>query len=344
MPGINLYTSAQLAGVVTKADLKPSQLFITLFFKKVIVSKTRDIALDLIDSDETPMAAFCSPMVGSRVMRDKGFEAKTFTPGYLKPKKQIDITKLAPRKPGDEISDAGSNRDYLISSAIRQQQNAINSRKEWLAVQAVTTGRNVISGDGIETYEIDWGMNPQNIITQSGSTAWSNQDIETFDPNDDLELYAEQATAPVNVIVFGKEAWRTYRSFRRVREMLDTRRGSNSNLETALKNLGENISFKGYVGDVAIIVYSGKYTNEDGSESHYLDPMMMVFGNTSHPGIMSFGAIQDNAAVREGREQSSEYLKNYVVPGDPEIEYIQTQSAPQPIPAGIDKFVAVTTA
>ena len=33
--------------------------------------------------------------------------------------------------------------------------------------------------------------------------------------------------------------------------------------------------------------------------------------------------------------------KNYIVPGDPAIEYVQTHSAPQPIPARINRFVTV---
>ena len=32
---------------------------------------------------------------------------------------------------------------------------------------------------------------------------------------------------------------------------------------------------------------------------------------------------------------------NYIVPGDPAIEYVQTHSAPQPIPARINRFVTV---
>lgn len=58
-----------------------------------------------------------------------------------------------------------------------------------------------------------------------------------------------------------------YRAFKAVKDCLDTRRGSNSVLETALKNLGDSVSFKGYVGDVAIVVYSGRYTDEDGTEN-----------------------------------------------------------------------------
>nr|WP_311202624.1 major capsid protein [Klebsiella quasipneumoniae] len=122
---------------------------------------------------------------------------------------------------------------------------------------------------------------------------------------------------------------------------MESRRGSYSRLETTLQKLGEFVSHKGYVGDVAIIVYTGKYKNEDGTEEYYLDPMTIVMWNSSHKGLVAYGAIQDPAAASEGMTEASLYPKNYVVPGDPEIEYVQTQSAPQPIPAGIDKFVTV---
>lgn len=335
------YTASDLITTITTMDKTRTNLFLSLFFRQEVTSPARDIALDLIDSSDVPMAAFCSPMVGSRVMREKGYETKSFTPGYLKPKKEIDVTKLVPRWPGEVMSDMSGNRDALIVKALDEQQGAIDARKEWLAVQAITTGKNVISGDGIETYEIDWKMSAANRITQTNGTAWSNQDKETYDPNDDLENYAEAAQAPINVIIFGKKAWQLYRSFKSVKQSLDTRRGSNSRLETTLQNLGEFVSHKGYVGDVAIIVYTGKYKNEDGTEEYYLDPMTIVMGNTSHKGLVAYGAIQDPAAAREGLNEASLYPKNYVVPGDPEIEYVQTQSAPQPIPAGIDKFVTV---
>jgi hypothetical protein len=42
----------------------------------------------------------------------------------------------------------------------------------------------------------------------------------------------------VNIIVFDPKGWALFRSFDAVKEKLDTRRGSNSELETALKDLG----------------------------------------------------------------------------------------------------------
>ncbi|MGI5639337.1 major capsid protein, partial [Escherichia coli] len=141
--------------------------------------------------------------------------------------------------------------------------------------------------------------------------------------------------------IMGGNVWKKYRSFRAIKEALDTRRGSNSELETALKDLGDSVSFKGYMGDVAIVVYSGRYTDEDGTEKHFLDPDLMVLGNTALQGIVAYGGIQDPELIRMGLTKAELAPKNYIVPGDPAIEYVQTHSAPQPIPARINRFVTV---
>lgn len=53
-------------------------------------------------------------------------------------------------------------------------------------------------------------------------------------------------------MIMGAEVWRTLRSFKKFRELYDLSRGSESAAELACKNLGEVVSFKGYLGDLAL--------------------------------------------------------------------------------------------
>ncbi|WP_434477107.1 major capsid protein, partial [Escherichia coli] len=48
--------------------------------------------------------------------------------------------------------------------------------------------------------------------------------------------------------MFDPKGWALFRSFKAVKEKLDTRRGSNSELETAVKDLGKAVSYKGMYG------------------------------------------------------------------------------------------------
>lgn len=319
-------------------------LFTELFFPKVVTFKTPKIMLDELDEEDVTMSAFCSPMVGSAVQRDKGYVTQSFQPGYQKPKHSIDPTKAIERLPGEApeaLSSPQYRRDRLASKALEKQQNAIKARVEWLAVNAITTGKNIIEGDGIERYEIDWGIDAGNVIIQAGDTAWSSKDVDTFDPYDDIEMYSDQSSGPINIIIMGKEVWRLLRSFKKFREYLEIRRGSESTMELALKDLGDIVSYKGNYGDVTLVVYSGTY-KEDGEDKYFLDPNMMVLANTASKGVTAYGAIQEQNAIREGNTQQQYYPRNWIEPGDPAIEYIQTHSAPQPVPANINRFVTVT--
>ncbi|MCM2775973.1 major capsid protein, partial [Escherichia coli] len=240
------------------AEFKFSPLFTTLFFPNVATFSTQNIMLDTLDIEEVTMSAFCSPMVGSQVQRDKGYETSTIKPGYMKPKHEIDPTKTIMRMAGEDpaqLNDPTYRRMRLITGNMRRQINAIKARVEWLAVNAVTTGKNIIEGEGIERYEIDWKIPEKNIIEQADGKKWSEQDKETHDPIYDIELYADQAGCPANVMIMGAEVWRTLRSFKKFRELYDLSRGSESAAELACKNLGEVVSFKGYLGDIALIVY-----------------------------------------------------------------------------------------
>ncbi|WP_180298100.1 major capsid protein, partial [Escherichia coli] len=108
--------------------------------------------------------------------------------------------------------------------------------------------------------------------------------------------------------------WALFRSFKAVRDKLDTRRGSHSELETAVKDLGKAVSYKGMYGDVAIVVYSGQYV-ENGVKKNFLPDNTMVLGNTQARGLRTYGCIQDADAQREGINASARYPKNWVTTG-----------------------------
>ncbi|GHL83152.1 hypothetical protein ECZU36_44360 [Escherichia coli] len=85
----------------------------------------------------------------------------------------------------------------------------------------------------------------------------------------------------MNIIVFDPKGWALFRSFKAVKEKLDTRRGSHSELETAVKDLGEAVSYKGMYGDTAIVVYSGQYVEND-VKKNFLPDTRWCWGTLRH--------------------------------------------------------------
>ncbi|MBF1813271.1 major capsid protein, partial [Escherichia coli] len=111
----------------------------------------------------------------------------------------------------------------IIMQNMRDEELAIAQVEEMQAVSAVLKGKYTMTGEAFDPVEVDMGRSEANNITQSGSTGWSKRDKSTYDPTDDIEAYALNASGVVNIIVFDPKGWALFRSFKAVREKLDTR-------------------------------------------------------------------------------------------------------------------------
>lgn len=102
------------------------------------------------------------------------------------------------------------------------------------------------------------------------------------------------------------------------------------------------VSFKGYYGDLAIVVAKTSYVADNGTEKRYLPEGTLVLGNMAAEGIRCYGAIQDSQALAEGIVAATRYPKHWLTVGDPANEYTMTQSAPLMVLPDPDEFVIVT--
>ncbi len=130
---VDLYSPTQLVQVVNAVDVQKqlNALFTSLFFTRSVMFESRDIILDTIDDPNIPIAAFCSPMVGSKVSRDEGYESKTIRPGYMKPKSSIDPNKLAVRPAGvspEQYNAFGARNIKVKQAIVNQAKEGANKR------------------------------------------------------------------------------------------------------------------------------------------------------------------------------------------------------------------------
>ncbi|ELO7938171.1 major capsid protein [Salmonella enterica] len=340
------FTTAELIAA-TQQVFKFQPLFTQLFFRETYTFQTEEVFLDKIPG-RVNMAVYCSPLITGKVDRTRGYSTNHFKPGYTKPKHTVNPNMSIKRAAGEHIGQPESpveRRAKLIMQNLGDEELAICQLEEYQAVQAVLYGKYEVSGSNIETYEIDMGRSTANNITQSGSTAWSAQDADTYDPSDDIEAYSDLASGTINVIVLDGKAWKQLKRFKKFWAALDTRRGSNSQLEAALKNLGDVVSFKGYYGDTAIIVYKGQFSDSvSGTDKRYMPDGAMVLGNTKSRGFRTYGAIQDEDALKEGICEATRYPKIWTTTGDPAVTQTMTQSAPALVLSDADAFVVVTIA
>lgn len=337
------YTMRELLAVTTQV-FKFDPLFLKLFFRETYTFQSEEVFLDKIPGN-VAMAVYCAPLVTGKVDHTRGATTTYFKPGYTKPKHTVNAGQLIKRQPGENPAEPmtlAERRDAIIMQNLQDEELSIKQLEEFQAVQMVLYGKYTLTSERFPTQIIDMQRSAENNITQSGSTAWSTQDKDTYDPTGDIDLYADKASGAIDIMVLDGQAWALLNSFKLFREKLDTRRGSNSKLETALKDLGEAVSYKGYYGDVAIVVYKGQYVDPDTkTKEKYMPEMTMVLGNTQSRNFRTYGAIQDIIAAKAGLTEGTRFPRNWIEPGDPAIEQTMTQSAPAMVSSDPDAFVVV---
>jgi len=341
-----LYTSIKLLGAIKKAGIKFDPLFLRLFFPRVITFDTKEIMLDKVPSD-TPIAAYCSPKIKGEISEADGYTTNTFIPPYTKPKHEVELDRLLTRLPGESPINGGntpeSRRNSVIMDNLNKEEEAIVQLEEFQAVQAVLYGKITAASAKHPEVVISMGRSESNNITLTGSATWSSLDKATYDPDDDIETWALNADGAINIVIMDRLAWSLYKSFDAVKERLNQRRGSNTSLETGLKDLGMSVSYKGESGSgVHILVSESEYLKADKTTGKFLPSNTVVLGHTSIEGLRLYGLIQNSQAVKEGLSVATRYPRNWQEKGDPVAEYTQTESAPAMFLPKPNQFVVVT--
>lgn len=341
-----MFTTAQLMGVREKnaAKFKFAALFLQLFFAQRMTFSSEEVQFDEIVKGGR-LAPFVAPSVNGKLQKEKGYAVKAFRPPYLKPKYEVRTGTAMKRSPGEPLGgnlSPAARRNLRIVELLQEEEQEITRREEALAVEAVMTGKVTVEGEGQHPdMVIDFERDPANQIELVGSAKWDEVDTETFDPTEDLEAWALNASGSLDSIVMDRGTWAKFRKFKAVKEKLESRRGSSSALETALKDLGQVVSYKGNFGDVDIWVYMGSYEAADGTKSYFMPEGHILMFHSAYQEVLAYGAIQDDDAMDEGVDQAMRFPKVWKEGGDPAKTYVKTDAAPLPVLTDPDAVVVV---
>lgn len=333
---MDTYSTAVLMGVIAQIT-QFDQFLLNLFFRNKVEFNTAEIAIDKV-AKNLKMAPFVSPLVSGKARQDLGYSTRSFAPAYLKPKGIVDINRLIKRVAGEGFSgelDPARRRDLVIADILMENDEQINRRLEWMAAQALLTGKVVVSGDDYGSVEVDFGRTGTLTKTLLTTARWGETGVV---PIDDIESWCDEAEAPVTDIVMDGEAWKLFRTDTDTRNLLDTRRGSRSQLEIGPSN-GRNFSYKGTLGaDLDVWVYNGTYVDDAGATQKFLPDYTVLLGSQAIEGTQAFGGIMSPGAGYRAMER---YPRHFIKQ-DPEVEVVETQSAPLVIPGRPDASVAIT--
>ncbi len=335
------FTPQALLGVVNK-KARISTFFLDMFFPNMYTFGTAEVSLDVID-DAVNAAIFVSPEVNGEVIKTRGFETRTLEPASLKPKHEVNVAKVLKRRPGESVTGSLSltqRRQAIIVQNMIDEEKAIAQTEEWMASQAVLFGKYTCEGVKFPRMNVDFGRSPENNITLQGGAMWTGKDKLTFNPMADIEAACVNAESGINIMAFDSKGWSEFIAFKAILDKLETRRGSNSQLETALKDLGKDVSYKGYLGDVLCVVYTG-YRYVDGVKEYFMPDYTVVLGHSDYQGARLYGAILDDDAIEAGMQTTDRYPKVYKQTGDVSRTFTMIKSAPLMATPNPDQFVVI---
>ena len=326
----------------TLLDVLHQQDPFTPFLLDLLFSESMPFDTSEIDFDEVladmKLAPFVSPMVAGKAALSKGGSLKKFRPAYIKEKNIVNPEHTLTRRPGERIGGTMTpmqRHDAIVTDLIITHRKKIRRREEWMAWQVVLTGKVIVSGEDYPTSEVNFNRSTANTIVLTGTARW---DQASADPLDDLEDWFTRLDAPCTHIIFGRLSFRAFGKHADVKEMLDTRRGSDTKLELAPAVL--QAAYRGRLGEGGpeCWTYSGYYHDDNDAKQLFVPENAVVLVSQGSGGVRTYGAILDGKAGY----QASEFFPKNFEQDDPAVEVVLSQSAPLPLLRSIDSSLAAT--
>jgi len=338
---VDIYTTrAMLAAMRQEA---PTNMFlIDTLFRRIETFSSETVDIDIIKGDER-LAPFVSPRVKGKVMAEQGFSTMSYKPPYVKPNYVIEAADiLKDRVAGENMyqGDAPSRAATRLAKNLADGEKHIARREEWMAAQGLTTGKVDVVGEGMN-YQIDFGMNPNHLVTLSGTSQWTDA---ASDPLKNISDWgtsiADNGNANANILIGGKDAIQALFSNDKVVKALDTRRIDLGQISPS--TLAPGVTYYGTLKAFGTIVevyqYVGSYKDDNGVRQRFIPDNKIVLTSTEADFRRNFGAIADLDA---GLIPMMAFPKSWTEK-DPSSRTVLIQSAPLPAPHQIDAVVSAT--
>ena len=335
MPGT--YSSDALIAVVDGLK-RPIPSLLQRYFPVQIAQATEFINFDIITKTRR-IAPFVHPRVAGKVVKDQGYQTKTFQPAYIKPKSEFDPAKALERIAGEPIGGNLSpqqRQDANVRRMLQEHLDMIDRRLEVMAAEALRLGQVTVVGDEYPSSVVDFtrdaALEP---ATLGGTNVWDNAASTPLDNLLDWSLLTLQKSGvAARDAIMGVDAYKNFRKHASVTTRLDTRNVTGA---TAAPNapFEEGLTFVGVIDGFNIFVYAGWYVDPaDGVEKEIFGAKEVVLASSGIEGVQAFGAIKDAAA--SGGLVAVPYFPKMWVDNDPGVQWLMTQSAPLIVPTRVN--------
>lgn len=316
----------------------PKRFLLDLFFSATKRSLTRHVDIDIYDGQRR-MAPFVNPRGQGTLVERIGFQTKTFTPPYVKPKMVTEAEDIMHRMAGEHIYAGGRTPGQLASERLGQDlaelEDMIVRREEWMASQALNGGIIQVVGEGVDA-EIDFQMPANQQVTLSGTDLWTDAGSDPVaDIRDWRRRVAQRSGLTPNRAVIGSDVEDALLNNERFQTQLDNRRFQigEARLEAAGAMGGRLVAVLN--DGFQIWAYDEWYVDPDTGDEEAMVPADTVFmGSTQARTARHYGAIRDVRAMAA----VDRFPKSWITE-DPSARWVMLQSAPLVVPHQIGGFL-----
>jgi hypothetical protein len=324
-------------------NLKRSQKFLLdKFFPGIVMSETEFVSID-VDVGKRRMSPFVSPMVEGKLVEQRRYQTNMFKPAYIKDKRAPDLRKPVRRMIGERIGGelTGAEREMAnLQFEMEDQLDMLDRRLEWMAAQALMSGKVTIAGDGFPTSVVDFGRDASLTTTLTGGAQWGQAGVL---PSQSIENWGHQVLkksgGQCTDIVFTTTAWELFLADPVVKAAIwYPGGGGQGNSINVGPQIQKGAQFKGVWGQYNLWVYNDWYVDDNNVEQPMLPDGTVIMCGSDMQGTRAFGQILDP----DHAYQAMPYAPKTWVEKDPAQRILMLQSSPIVIPSQVNACFAAT--
>ncbi|GHV06341.1 minor capsid protein E [Clostridia bacterium] len=345
MPPINivdLYTPRTMAKIVSR--MPPVRKFFTnTLFRNVQTFHTKSIDVDFKKGNRA-LAPFVHPRLGSKTILNTGYQTKTYTPPVIAHNKITTVDDILARayqeslyngKTPEERAVIKLRNDYAELEEMRIR------RIEWMAAQAIMTGKIPIVGEGINEL-IDFGFTQTETLT--GTDVWTSANSLPLNYIKKIRKIVQRDgyTNP-NVLLLADDVVDAFINNAQVQKLLDIKGYDLAVIKPV--ELPDGVTYIGTLKGLGLDVYTydewylDDWTDPDAPVQKPLIPSgYIALLSTTAQFSLYYGAIEwlDN----DGRWHTTEgerVPKSWVKHG-PDRRFIELSCRPLPVPHEVNSW------
>lgn len=342
MSTISVLTTYELYQAIGQSK-PPASFFRDTFFPKPKTFLTEEILVDF-KKGKRQMAPFVAPRQGGITMRREGFETKKITTPRIAPQRAMTIDDLSNRGFGEGLHSTktpAQRQSELEVNDVRELDESISLREEWMAVQLLFEGKVDVAGkvsdsdDRVIEQEIDFKFT--NKVVLSGTSAWDKEDANIAKDISDWrrKVIKSSGVAP-DTLILGENAANAFLDDKKIMDQMNKLNYNIGAIEPRI--IDDAITLIGRINGVEVYSYDEWYIDDEGVEQPFVPKNAALLAKAG-AGSIAYGAIsqmndEGNVETFEGRAVPKKWTNI-----ENDVKMLRISSRPLPIPDDVDGWV-----